>query len=312
MKRVVYILLSVASLAIALSGCSGCSFKVKTNKNMVEGDLVFYCDETFANVLKQHVDVFTSCNNADIDMIAASEVEVVEALMSGTIDVAALPRTLTAAERDKIHSLRRSYNDTHVGVDAVAFVVNKNNPDSVLTVDDIRRILTGEVTQWKEIFPDSKLGEILVIFDNEHSSTVRYAAESICNPAQLYSGVTAADSTLHMIDEVTKRRNAIGVMGASWVGSRDKEGNRIKHLVAPVRVKKTPDAQPYGPFQAFIVSADYPFYRSIYMINVGNSTGLSTGFSMFVAGQRGQKIFEKTNISPARVHERELNIKSEF
>lgn len=300
-------------LAVALAACSGCSFKVKTNKSMVTGETDFYCDESFSNVLKQHVDVFESGNDATICMTALPEADVVDALLSGDVTLAALPRTLTKGEHKILREkLNKNCEEKHVGVDAVAFVVNRANPDSVLTTDDIHRILTGEVTQWKELFPDSKLGEILVIFDNEHSSTVRYVADSICAPDALYGGVVAADSTLHLVSEVQRRHNAIGVMGASWIGSRDKEGNKIRHLVSPVRIKKSPDAQPYGPFQAFIVSADYPYYRSIYMINTGSKSGLTTGFTIFVAGQRGQKIFEKTNISPARIHERELNIKSEF
>lgn len=313
MKRVLYISSIVALLAVTLSACSGCSFKVKTNEDMVSGDTDFYCDETFSNVLKQHVDVFESGNDATIRMTALPEADVLDAVMSGDVRLAALSRPLTKTEQQKLQDEHKLvYNDTHVGVDAIAFVVNKANPDSVLTTHDIHRILTGEVTQWKELFPNSKLGEILVIFDNERSSTVRYAVDSICSPQALHSGVTAADSTLHLVSEVARRHNAIGVMGAAWVGSRDKEGNRIKNVVAPVRIKKSPDAQAFGPFQAFIVSAEYPYFRSIYMINTGGKTGLTTGFSIFVAGQRGQKIFEKTNISPARIHERELNIKSEF
>ena len=48
------------------------------------------------------------------------------------------------------------------------------------------------------------------------------------------------------------------------------------------------------------------------MINTESHNGLCTGFTIFVAGQRGQKIFENSNISPARIEERVVNIKSEF
>ena len=59
-------------------------------------------------------------------------------------------------------------------------------------------------------------------------------------------------------------------------------------------------------------SGDYPFFRSIYMIKTETYNGLCTGFTIFVAGQRGQKIFEKTNISPARIEERVVNVSDDF
>lgn len=48
------------------------------------------------------------------------------------------------------------------------------------------------------------------------------------------------------------------------------------------------------------------------MIKTETHNGLCTGFTIFVAGQRGQKIFEKTNISPARIEERVVNVSSDF
>lgn len=280
---------------------------------MVSGETTMYCDECFSTIFEQHIVVFEGLNDAKIDLTAGSEAEVLEALKSGQTRLAVLTRTLTDGEREEIiDNLKCSYNDTHVAVDAVAFVVNNANPDTVLTTDDVRRILTGEVTEWSEIFPDSKLGKIRVIFDNPQSSTVRYASQSICGEAGLYDGVIGADSTLHMISEVAKRRNAIGVMGAAWVREFDDEGNRVDNVVTPVRIKPTPDSQSFGPYQANIRTGDYPYFRSVYVINTGSSTGLTTGFTIFVAGQRGQMIVGKTNISPARIHSREVNVRSEF
>ena len=168
------------------------------------------------------------------------------------------------------------------------------------------------MTQWSELFPQSKLGKIQVIFDNRNSSTVRYAVDSICAPDALYNGVAAVDNTLQVVNEVSKRRNAIGVIGAGWINALDSAEVRVRDRVSPVRVKKTPDAKAFGPFQAYIASADYPYFRSIYMINTESNNGLCTGFTIFVAGQRGQKIFEKSNISPARIEERVINLKNEF
>ena len=280
---------------------------------MHEGNIDFCCDESYANVLAQQVFVFTRTNpGAFIDMTRCTERDALNALLEDSVRLITMTRRLTASEKNRILKNQLNCNETHIAVDAIAFVVNKNNPDSILTVENIRSILTGEVTQWSELFPQSKLGKIQVIFDNRNSSTVRYAVDSICAPDALYNGVAAVDNTLQVVNEVSKRRNAIGVIGAGWINALDSAEVRVRDRVSPVRVKKTPDAKAFGPFQAYIASADYPYFRSIYVINTESNNGLCTGFTIFVAGQRGQKIFEKSNISPARIEERVINLKNEF
>lgn len=293
---------------------SSCTPRVKVNGRMSEGNIDFVCDESYANVFEQHVYVFTRSNpGAFIDAQRASERDALQALLNDSVRLIALSRPLTDAEENKILTENRlNCNHTHVAVDAIAFIVNKNNTDSVLTRDNIRRILTGEVTEWSQLSPNSRLGKIQVIFDNRNSSTVRYAVDSICAPDMLYNGVSAVENSLQVVDEVSKRRNAIGVIGASWLASSDSTSTAVRDLISPVRIKKDKQSQAFGPFQAFIASGQYPYYRSIYMINTESNNGLCTGFTIFVAGQRGQKILEKTNISPARIEERVINLKDGF
>lgn len=306
---------SILFFAFSAIACilSGCSSQGGIDRRMYEGDIKFACDETFANVLEQHVFVFTGTNpEAHIDMIRGTESDAVNALLEDSVRLIALTRQLTSAEKDRLLEQQLESRSTHIAVDAVAFVVNKDNPDSVLTTDNIRQIMTGEVTQWSQLVPGSDLGKIQVIFDNRYSSTVRYVIDSICSPAPLYSGVSAVDNNLQVVREVARRKNAIGVIGAAWVDARDSLGVRVTASVAPVRIKKMPEDEAYGPFQAYIASGKYPYFRSIYMIKTESYNGLSTGFTIFVAGQRGQKIFEKTNISPARIEERIINVSDKF
>lgn len=303
-------ILTILMLLVALVSCTP---RVEVDHRMHEGNIDFCCDESYANVLAQQVFVFTRTNpGAFIDMTRCTERDALNALLEDSVRLITVTRRLTASEKNRILENQLNCNETHIAVDAIAFVVNKNNPDSILTVENIRSILTGEVTRWSELFPQSKLGKIQVIFDNRNSSTVRYAVDSICAPDALYNGVAAVDNTLQVVNEVSKRRNAIGVIGAGWINALDSAEVRVRDRVSPVRVKKTPDAKAFGPFQAYIASADYPYFRSIYMINTESNNGLCTGFTIFVAGQRGQKIFEKSNISPARIEERVINLKNEF
>ena len=51
-------------------------------------------------------------------------------------------------------------------------------------VEQFRRIMTGRMTQWKELNPQSALGAIQVVFDNPNSGLLHYVMDSICQPAR--------------------------------------------------------------------------------------------------------------------------------
>lgn len=66
-----------------------------------------------------------------------------------------------------------------IGYDGLAFIVNKNNSDTCITVNDIKRVLTGKATKWSDIVPGSKRGDIEVIFDNTRSATTNFVVDSV-------------------------------------------------------------------------------------------------------------------------------------
>lgn len=71
--------------------------------------------------------------------------------------------------------------------------------------------------------------------------------------------MSAVENSLQVIREVSRRPNAIGVLGAAWIDANDSADVPVRELVSPVAVKKTAEAQPFGPFQAYIASGEYPF-----------------------------------------------------
>ncbi|MBO7317093.1 MAG: substrate-binding domain-containing protein, partial [Bacteroidales bacterium] len=149
----------ILNICLLLMLLSACTPRVEVDHRMHEGNIKFYCDESYANILQQQVFVFTRTNpGAFVSMTRSTEREALEALLCDSVRLITMSRPLTRGEKNRILENQLNCNETHIAVDAPAFVVNKANPDSVLTTDHIRAILTGEVTQWSQIFPGSKLG----------------------------------------------------------------------------------------------------------------------------------------------------------
>lgn len=190
---------------------------------------------------------------------------------------------------------------------------------------DLGEILTGHITEWNDIYP-SKLGKIQVVFDHNGSSVVKYMADSLLNGAGYASNVFSANSMKGVFDAVKSRKNAIGLVGVSWISSDLKKADlsaeeRIKTLevddttattftdeVKVLGINRNNSTIAYKPYQAYIFDGSYPLYRSIYMINTGATGSLANGFFAFVTSFRGQKLMMSTGVLPATVHHRMVSV----
>lgn len=319
------ILLSIALSVILSIGLGSCR-KDPTNTSS-SGLATIVCDEGFENIMTQEIDVFEyNCKgNANIIPYYVSEKACIDSLLDLKTKTIVITRELTEKEKAYLESQKRHPRSNRIAVDAIALIVNPQNNIEVLSVSEIADILTGRTTRWNQIEP-SKLGEIQVVFDNEGSSTVKYMRDSIMDGAPFGPNIYAQNSSQEVFLQVQKRKNAIGIIGVSWISAdmrtRDlPRDERIKTLmkedttstvfdsnVKVLKVRPDDSLKAVKPYQAYIYDGSYPLYRSIYMITTGVNGSLSHGFYSFVTGTIGQKIIQRTGILPARVQPRMVNI----
>lgn len=319
--------LALAMLAMLAAGCHGTGKREAPKGNSsTSGTCVVACDASFENVMQQEIEVFEYIYpNASILSRYMDEKSCVDSLLFGSARVAVIGHELSNEQikflRDKKHFAKTK----KIAVDAVAVIVNPDNPVENLSVSDLREILTGKLTEWNSVYP-SNLGKIQVIFDHNGSSVVKYVADSVLNGEPYASNVYAANSMEAVFDAVKTRRNAIGLVGVSWISSDLKTTDmtaeqRVKTLevddttatsftdeVKVLGINRNNSLVAYKPYQAYIFDGSYPLYRSIYMVNTGASGSLANGFYAFVTSFRGQKLMMSTGVLPATVHHRMVSV----
>ncbi len=124
---------------------------------------------------------------------------------------------------------------TPIAYDALAFVLNPANPDTVFTVDQIRDLLTGKYAKWNQLNPKSKLGAVQVVFDNPLSGTLRYVKDSIIgNGMPLTTAASAVKTNAEVINYVKQNKNAIGIIAANWISDTDDSG--VQKFVHEIRI----------------------------------------------------------------------------
>lgn len=317
---------AVLALSLVVGGCAKYSDRPK-GVTSTSGTTILACDASFENIMEQEIGVFEYIY-PDVSVLPyyISEKAAVDSLMSLNIPSAVLARDLTPQERAYLESNKKKPKSKRIAVDAIALIVNPANNVNILSIKEIKEILTGEITEWNQLEP-SKLGKISVVFDNEGSSTVQYMKDSLLNGGKFGQNVFAQNTNPEVFEAVKSNKNAIGIIGVSWISAdmRNAETSSAESMakslevedtvastfdtsVKVLKVRRDDSIEAYQPYQAYIYDGRYPLYRSIYMITTGVGGTPSHGFFSFVTGFQGQKIIMKTGILPATVHPRMVNV----
>lgn len=311
--REITILLSI--VVILLASCKKETNRKKYTDTPTSGVAILSCDETFAPVLDQEIDIFEhEYPKASLIPIYTDEIETVDLLLTDSVRLAIAARQLTKAEEARIKSNHLIVKTTRIAIDGIALIINKQNQDTILSLTQIEKILTGEITNWNQINKKSPSRQISLTFDNKNSSTVRFAIDSICMGKPLAEeNIFAQGTNEKVIDYVAQTRGAIGVIGASWVGNKSDSTNlTFSERVRVVAVSREDLATPvnsYKPYQAYIAQGLYPITRDIFVINCSSRRGLLQAFTSFITSYKGQQIILKSGMVPSTQHLRLVSVK---
>jgi phosphate transport system substrate-binding protein len=285
---------------------------------LTQGVIPIAVDETFKPIIDQEISVFeTVFPEAGIVPTFMSERDAVDLLLKDSVRLAITTRPLSAKEKAYLASKKFEPREYKLAVDGIALIVNKSNKDTLITVDQLRKILTGKITNWGEIHPGSNLGKINLVFDDPNSSTVRYAIDSICggNKNLLSKNLSAQNSNKEVLEYVAKTSDAIGIIGVSWLSdTKDTTNltfiNTVRVMSVSNEVKATPQNS-YKPYQAYLFYGDYPLTRNIFVILNDPRSSLPSGFTSFLTSDKGQRIILKAGLVPATQPIRIVNVKEQ-
>lgn len=125
----------------------------------------------------------------------------IKAVSEGRCDIGLSSRALK--DEEKAEGLQ----ETVLAYDGIAIIVNPENPVSELSLEDIAKIYTGEISNWKDVGGDD--AEIVLI-GREAGSGTRDGFESITGTADACQYRQELTSTGDVITTVAQNPNAIG------------------------------------------------------------------------------------------------------
>lgn len=308
-----------AVVAILAAGVAGCS-DYKTGEYS-KGSTVIACDQTFQNIMEQEILVFEhNYKGSNVMDLYVDENSAIDSLldMENNVRMAVASRPLSKEEIAYLRKHERNVNQAAVAVDAIALIVNPANPISEIDYADVVDILTGKLTRWDQIGADeTRLGDIAVIFDHNGSSTTRYMADSVLMGKPFAGNIYAQKSPAEVFEKVSASKNAIGIIGVSWLRStltgRELSQQELASLndadsltvlssmttdVKVLAVSPKDQVRAYLPDQQNIFDGNYPFHRQMYLISTSVPNTVGHSFYTFVTSHVGQKIILSSGICP--------------
>jgi phosphate transport system substrate-binding protein len=308
------LLVSIVMALLFVYACNRGGQDKQPIETPTSGNIKISVDQSFKLLFDTQLYTFqTLYHNAHIEASYKPEVEVVNDFLNDSVQTIVSTYKLTKEEEDALLAQRIVVRATCIAHDALALIINRNNPDSLLISTDVESIFKGKIAQWEDINRKNRSGNIEVIFDNIRSGNIRYFKEKYNLKDTLPANFMSAHSNEEVISYVENHVNALGILSVNWIS--DRRDTVSEKYLSQIRVCGiTPEYDPtsdnyFKPYQAYIADKSYPYVRDVYMISRETFTGLGSGFIQFVAGDKGQRIVLKSKLVPATMPVRIVGFK---
>lgn len=315
-KNISYIIVGLLLSTALYSSCGKQKSKDGRTDTYSSGVISFTSDESFSPIIEEERELFESIYvDATLKPIYTNESDGIDSLLNLKTNLVIAGRDFKPAEKKNLEDRKFMPRSFAIAYDGWALIVNKENPDTCISINDIVKILTGKATKWSDIYPNSKQGDIVLVFDNKKSSTVHFAEDSILKGRPITApNASAAINTADVVNYVEKNKDAIGIIGSNWLNDkRDTTNltfNKNIRVMAVSRLAKATPANSWKPYQAYIYNGNYPLVRTIYCLINDPINGLPWGFAQFIRSPKGQMVIFKSGLLPVQgdITIRDVNI----
>lgn len=209
----------------------------------------------------------------------------IAALINATTDICAASREINEKELSLAAAKNFKPQGIAVALDGIAIVINKENPISSLSLAELKKIFTGEFTNWKQAGgPDQA---ILVLSRESSSGTYVFFQEHVLSKADYTERAKLLPGTSAVVQSIASDKWAIGYVG---LGFAQKAGKEIK----TVTVRKDDKAPAIEPTVETVKAGLYPIARKLYLYIGEKPSALAQQFVDFCLSDKGQAIVQET------------------
>ena len=290
-----------------------------------QGKIHIAVDEAFLPVIAAEITAFQGLYpKAKVIPHYVDEKTGFDLLMKDSVRLVVSSRPFTDQEVAYFKEKTLSVKSAKIATDAIALVLNHSNPDTLLTMSQVKKLMTN--TDWKSISGKGNTSKPILVLDKPTSSNVLTLERKLgMDFTQLdKSRIVFTGGDRETINYVNQHPECIGFIGVNWISDLEdptqtsfKSGVHVAHLM-PDSLEKILQKNPLGaneefyqPLQAYLAQGFYPITREMYVASREARSGLGTGFTAWLTSDKGQRIVLKAGLLPATMPIRVVKIKKD-
>ncbi|HTR80824.1 MAG TPA: substrate-binding domain-containing protein [Bacteroidota bacterium] len=282
-------------LTSSLIGCQD-----NTGELPTRGTLVMISPEDIYPVIDKEVKAFDSLyQDAHITHLESTTRDAIVQLLNDSVKVVTSERSFTDDEKAVIAKYKLQVDTFRVAYDAALVIVNEKNPMTQVTVAELRDIMLGVATTWRKLGEPKVGGPIVVALGGPNTGMYGYVLQRVTEGKPFADVIHTCPTSLDVPAYVAAHVNAIGFASQSWVREAP-AGTRILAIGDPAyrRDSTSTTLEYFWPYQAHVYRGYYPLRRTLYIFSKDVGNGVGVGFTAFVSGGAGQKIFLDNGLVP--------------
>jgi phosphate transport system substrate-binding protein len=280
--------------SIFLFACS--TTNMNTPQDTVNsGTIRIAADESFKPFLDEQIKVFKSSNpKANFIVTYKSEIECLKDFTSDSTRMIFITRGLDKREEASLKN-HLGFTPTFgiLAYNAIAILVHKDAKDSLFTMKDLSERLVGNNPQ------------TVVMDGNNLTGVVRFLKDSLVKQQAFGKNVVSTNGSAEVIEYIKTHPEAIGFVAMNWIGdSYDPKQVQDRKIVKTALLECTLCTEKglYAkPSQATISRGEYSLSLPIYFHLKENAPGLGSGLLNFMSLERGQLLFKRSFLVPAKM-----------
>jgi len=254
----------------------GCSSNI-SNRNIVTisgSDTMFELTSALAQeYMKEHPGI-------SVQVEGGGTAAGIKSLIDGNIDICTASRNLKPYEAKALADYYGSLGLVFlIAKDALSIYSHPQNPVSNLTSEQLKKIFTSHITNWKEVGGVDTT--IQTVIRNPNSGTYLYFKDHVLEGEEYAPNSIVIPQTKDIVKRVEENVNAIGYGGMGYTGN-------VTHI----------KIDGVEPTEQNVRNDNYPIIRYLHFFTTKYPTGEVKRFIDWVLSPAGQSVVRKTGFIP--------------
>jgi phosphate transport system substrate-binding protein len=224
---------------------------------------------------------YRKTNNVSISIEGSGSGNGIKALLDGTCDIANSSREMKPEELEAAKGKGIDVKEIAVSYDMIIPIIHPSNPVKNLTLDQLKAIFSGTISNWKEV--GGKDEKIVIVSRDTSSGTYEYWSEKVMKKTDVSNRALLQASNGAVLSTISVNPKAIGYIGFGYIN------NSIKAITVNGIVGTIANGK----------SGKYPISRKLYMyVDKGKMSEAADKFIKFILSKKGQELVKEEGFIP--------------